>query len=246
MDNLRNVTIHDNVVIGNNVKIGLNSIVYPNVTIDDDTIIGSNCIIGEPTIDYYSSKDSYNFKPVHISNNSIIRSNTVIYEDVNIGNNFQTGHNATIHEKTKIGRNCSVGTSSEIMKSTSIGNYVRIHSNVFIGEESIIEDYVWLFPKVTLTNDTYPPMNNLKPVTVKKFAQLAANVIVLPGKIIGENSLVGAGSLVTTNVDKNSLYFGSPATRKCSIEEIRNEDGEQIYPWKDFLKENRGYPWQEK
>ena len=57
---------------------------------------------------------------------------------------------------------------------------------------------------------------------------------------------LGAHSVVTKNVDEEMLVLGNPARVKCSVRDIRDESGNQIYPWKDYIKEYRGYPWQVK
>lgn len=240
--------IYDNVSIGNNVKIGHGAIIYPNVVIGDDTVIGPYSIIGEPAGAFYSfSKndvEKHDFKKTVIGANSIIRSHSIIYENVTIGEQFQTGHRVTIREKTNIGYNCSIGTLSDIQDQVTIRNYVRVHSRVFMGQLTTIEDYVWIYPSVVLTNDPYPPVGSLKGVRIKQYAQVFASCTILPGIVIGENAIVGAQSVVTKNVDDETLVVGNPARVRCNVRDIRDENGNPVYPWKDHLKDYRGYPWQ--
>ena len=236
------------VTIGKNVNIGYGSIIYPNVVIGDNTFIGPYSILGEPTGSFYNensaSVEKHDFKKTIIGSNSVIRSHSIIYEDVEIGDGFQSGHRITIREKSILGINCSVGTLSDIQGSVSIGKYVRLHSNAHIGQHSIIEDYAWIYPYVVLTNDPHPPVYSPKGVTIKKYAVISTSSVIMPGIVIGENALVGAHSVVTKNVDDEMLVVGNPAKVRCSVRDIRDENGNQIYPWKDHLKEYRGYPWQ--
>jgi len=236
--------IYDNVEIGNNVEIGEFTIIYPNVVIKDNTKIGSHCIIGEPTASYYEDSKNHQFKTTIIGENSIIRSNSIIYEDVKIGDNFQSGHRVTIREQSEIGNNCSVGTLCDLQGKLKIGNFVRLHSNVHIGQMSNIEDYVWIYPYVVLTNDPYPPMGVLKGVTIRKFAQVATSSVVMPGVEIGENALIGAQSLVRKDVPAERVIVGVPGKDICSVRDLKDDKGNQIYPWKEHLKDFRGYPWQ--
>jgi acetyltransferase-like isoleucine patch superfamily enzyme len=248
--NLPNVNsiIYNNVSIGINAKIGQGTIIYPNVVIGDNTFIGPYSIIGEPVGSFYSDAlceiENHDFKKTVIGPNSVIRSHSIIYEDVKIGEKFQSGHRITIREKTSIGINCSIGTLSDIQDHVLIGDYVRVHSNVFMGQLSKIEDFVWIYPSVVLTNDPRPPLGKLQGVLLKKYAQVFASSTILPGIIIGENALVGAHSVVTKNVDDEMLVVGNPAKVQCSIRDIKDKNGNQVYPWKDHLKEYRGYPWQ--
>lgn len=239
-----NVIIGSNVVIGDCVEIAAGTIIYSNVTIESNTYIGPNSIIGEPTSEYYSDRKKFKFKNTFIGKNTLIRSNAIIYEDVKIGNNFQSGHRITIRENTAIGENCSIGTLCDIQGKVLIGNYVRLHSNVHIGQLSTIKDFVWIYPYVILTNDPYPPMGKLKGVTIEEYAQVATSSVIMPGVIIGKNALVGANSLVRKDVPEESVVVGNPGKIICSVRDIKDEKGNQVYPWKEYLSDFRGYPWQ--
>lgn len=243
--NYDDVIIYEGVKVGENVKIGRGTIIYPNVEIGDNSYIGPYCTIGEPTGSYYKNNEHTFLKTV-IKSNSIIRSYSVIYEGVTIGEHFQTGHRVTIREKTEIGDHCSIGTLCDLQGKLTIGNYVRLHSNVHVGQESIIEDYVWIYPYVVLTNDPYPPMGNLKGVRIRKYAQVATSSVILPGVEIGEDALIGAGTVVRKDVDPERVVVGVPGKDICSVQDLRDENGNQIYPWRDYLKDYRGYPWQKK
>ena len=96
-----------------------------------------------------------------------------------------------------------------------IGNGVRIHTQAFIPEYSVLEDECWLGPHAVLTNARYPKSPGVKgdlagPVLEKK-AKIGANATILPGVRIGEGSLVGAGSIVTSDVPPGVIAAGSPA-----------------------------------
>ena len=105
-----NAIVYEGAKIGNNTVIDVGAIIYPNVVIGDNCYIGPYCIIGSPTADYYKMNNNHVFKETKIGDNSVIRSNTIIYEDCSIGYNFQTGHHVTIREKSIFGNNCSVVT----------------------------------------------------------------------------------------------------------------------------------------
>ena len=243
-----NVTINPGCNFGDNIKledevyIDCNCIIRDNVTIKKGTFIGASSIVGEYNASWYVNRSEGNPNTV-IGENSIIRSGNVIYAGTSIGNYFQTGHNATIREKTLIGNNVSVGTLADIQGNCKIGNFVRLHSNVFISPLSIIDDYVWIFPKVVLTNDPIPPSENFFGVHVCSFSILASNVVVLPGITIGGDSLVGACSLVTKDIQPYSFALGSPAKIVDDVRNIRNKiTGEKAYPWRNHFK--RAMPWE--
>jgi acetyltransferase-like isoleucine patch superfamily enzyme len=242
--NNRNVFISKNAKIGKNVKIGNGVIIYDKVEIGDNSFIGPFCIIGEPTISYYKNPDNHSFKKTSIGSNSILRSNSIIYEGVTIGDFFQSGHNCIIREDNIIGHHTSFGTLSELYAQAQLGNYVRIHSKVIVSEKNIIEDYVWIFPFVVLTNVKYSPVSDFLVTRVKEYALIFASAIILPGITIGENAIIGAGALVTKNVPKERLIIGNPGRDIKSVRDIKDENGNSVYPWKEYLTTNRGYPWQ--
>jgi acetyltransferase-like isoleucine patch superfamily enzyme len=240
-------TIKENVIIGNNVVIEDNcyidygAIIRDNVHIKQGSFIGARCILGEYLMDFYADRQN-KVHPLVIGENALIRSESVIYGDTIIGDNFQSGHRITIREESNIGNNVRIGTLSDIQGKCTIGNYVNLHSNVHIGQKSVIKDFVWIFPYVVLTNDPTPPSENLIGVTVENYAIIATGSIILPGVNIGEDSFVGAGSVVNKDVEKETLVVGNPIKRTFPIQEIKNKQtGAQVYPWKYTF--SRGMPW---
>lgn len=236
-----NIIIGSNVIIEDNCYIDYGVIIRDNVHIKKGSFIGARCILGEYLMDFYSDKINKTH-PLIIGENALIRSETIIYGNTTIGNNLQTGHRVTIRENSIIGNNVRIGTSSDIQEECSIGDYVSIHSNVFIGEKNLIKNYVWIFPHVILTNDPTPPSQVIIGSTVEDYAVIAAGSIILPGINIGKESLVGAGSIVTKNVEKETVVAGNPAKRICLTKDIKNKLTEkQVYPWKYTF--SRGMPW---
>lgn len=236
--------ISSKAIIGTNVTIGNGVIIYDNVEIGAGSFIGPYCIIGEPRAAYYKDPQNHVFMRTLIGNNAIVRSYSTIYEGVTIGDSFQSGHNCIIREDNTIGHHTSFGNSSELPRDSQVGNYVRIHSKVMLSERNIIEDYVWIFPFVVLTNVKHSPVSEFLVTHVKEYALIFSSAIILPGITIGENSIIGAGTVVTNNVPKERLIIGNPGKDIKSVREIKDENGNFVYPWKEYLKEYRGYPWQ--
>jgi acetyltransferase-like isoleucine patch superfamily enzyme len=244
----QNVTIKEGTIIGQNViieddvYIDYGCIIRDNVHIKKGSFIGARSILGEYLMDFYKDKINKEHLLV-IGENALIRTENVVYGGTVIGDNFQTGHKVTIRENTKIGNNVRIGTLSDIQHHCNIGNYVSIHSNCFIGEESKINDYVWIFPHVVLTNDPTPPSDRLLGVTIDSFAAISAKSVILPGVHIYEDTLVGAGAVVTKDVEKETVVVGNPAKKICSVKDIKNKiTGQSVYPWRYTFK--RGMPWE--
>ena len=185
----------------NTIQIGNNVILHKNVQLGKNTVIGNNVELG------------INDKPLIIGENSTIRSNSIIYGDVNIGIKLITGHGIMIREQTSIGDNVIVGTNSIIDGNCKIGSNISIQSGVYVTWGVTIEDGVFMGPFSKTTNDKYPPAQDksvlVGPILRKKCA-IGSGAIILPGVEIGENSLIGAGSIVTKDIPKNVIAFGNP------------------------------------
>jgi acetyltransferase-like isoleucine patch superfamily enzyme len=173
-------------------------VIHPNVAIGKNALIGDFVIIGIPPRGKKSGE-----LPTTIGDGAVIRSHTVIYAGNTIGRNFQTGHDV------------SIGTSSVVEHHVTIGSGVRIHTSAFIPETSVLEEGSWIGPHVVITNALYPLSPNVKKeltgAVVKKNAKVGANATLLPGVIIGENALIGAGSVVTKDIPPNTVAAGNPA-----------------------------------
>lgn len=192
---------------------------YPGVELGPNSTVEDYCIIGVPPKGHKEGD-----LETLIDSGAYIRSHTVIYAGNKIGGNFQTGNKVNIRELNQIGNNVSIGTLSVVEHHVIIQDNVRIHSQVFVPEYTVLEEGTWIGPNVVLTNAKYPlslgVKENLKGPTIKKGAKIGANVTVLPGVVIGENALVGAGSVVTKDIPDGAVVIGNPARTIKNISEL--------------------------
>jgi acetyltransferase-like isoleucine patch superfamily enzyme len=184
--------------------------IFDQVRFGHDPVVEDFCLVGAPPRGRREGE-----LPTIIGDNALIRSHTVIYAGNVIGNNFQTGNKVNIRESNRIGDDVSIGTLSVIEHHVTIGHRVRVHTQVFIPEFSVLEDGCWIGPNVVLTNAKYPLSPGVKdrlngPV-IRAGAKLGANATVLPGVIVGENALVGAGAVVVRDVPAGAVVAGNPA-----------------------------------
>lgn len=111
-----------------------------------------------------------------------------------------------------IGDECNICSHCFIENNVKIGNRVTVKNNVSIYDGITIEDDEFIGPSVAFCNDKYPKSKNtkfkLESILIKKGASIGANATILPGVTIGENSLIGAGSVVTKNVPANTIIKG--------------------------------------
>jgi UDP-2-acetamido-3-amino-2,3-dideoxy-glucuronate N-acetyltransferase len=155
-------------------------------------------------------------------------------ELVTINNDKQSLNNVSLGKGTKIFNfvnaygcsiddNSKIGAFVEIQKGAFIGKNCKISSHTFICEGVYIEDNVFVGHGVMFTNDLFPKATNadgspqteadwkLIKTIVKKGASIGSNATILCGITIGENALIGAGSVVTKDVLPNTVVAGVPA-----------------------------------
>lgn len=127
--------------------------------------------------------------------------------------NVKVWPGAYVYPTAHIGSNTSIGRNSEIGNNVVIGENVKIGYGCFIPEGFVIDDNVFIGPSFTGTNDRYPPSpkENWEKTFIAKGARIGAGVTVICGVTIYQNALVGAGSVVTKDVETNSTTYGVPA-----------------------------------
>jgi acetyltransferase-like isoleucine patch superfamily enzyme len=151
-----------------------------------------------------------------------------ISPDVKLGRNVRLFGYANLYGCV-LGDEVKVGPFVEIQKGVKIGNRCKISSHSFLCEGVTLEDDVFIGHNVTFTNDRYPRATNgtgtlqtevdwdCIPTLVKKGASIGSGATLLCGITIGENALIGAGSVVTRDVPPNTVVAGNPARTVRSL-----------------------------
>lgn len=164
------------------------------------------------------------FKDVYIDPTAVIDDNVII------GTGTKIWHFCHISENAIIGKNCILGQNVYIGPEVMIGNGVKIQNNVSVYTGVEIEDDVFLGPSCVFTNVHKPrsfmdKRGAFSKTTVQRGATIGANATIICGelgRVIGQYSLVGAGSVVLEDVLPYKVVVGNPAR------EIRNLSGKEI------------------
>jgi len=123
----------------------------------------------------------------------------------------------------EVGDNTKIGAFVEIQKNAKVGKNCKISSHTFICEGVTIEDDVFIGHGVTFINDLYPRATTgagelqtesdweVETTLVKRGASIGSGATILAGVTVGENAMVGAGSVVTKSVPNHAIVAGNPA-----------------------------------
>src|SRR5438128_4068053 len=133
-----------------------------------------------------------------------------------IGKGTKIWHFSHVMPGAKIGERCNLGQNVVVMPGTRIGNNVKIQNNVSIYEGVELEDDVFCGPSMVFTNvmnprSHVPRKNQYRRTLVKRGASIGANATILCGVTLGEYAFVGAGTVITKDVQPYALMIGVPA-----------------------------------
>ena len=148
---------------------------------------------------------------------------TAILEGGISGENLFLGHHSIIRNGFQIGHNVMISHLCTVEENVKIGDSTRIQANCYITRGTVIGDSVFIGPGVTTTNDKEilshgrEPDPELCPPTFERGCRVGAGTVILPGITIGENAMVGAGSIVTCDIPPGELWYGVPATFKREV-----------------------------
>jgi UDP-2-acetamido-3-amino-2,3-dideoxy-glucuronate N-acetyltransferase len=141
----------------------------------------------------------------------------VIFPDVRIAEGTRLGSFVLIRSNTRIGEGCTIGSYVDIEGDVVIGNRVSLQSSCYITRGVVIEDDVFCGPRVTTMNDkrmTYrrPRLTFVREAPrILRASRVGGGAVLMPGVTVGENALVGSGSVVTKDVPDKAIVVGNPA-----------------------------------
>jgi acetyltransferase-like isoleucine patch superfamily enzyme len=158
-----------------------------------------------------------------------------IAPDVKLGENVKLAQFINLYG-CAVGNNSKIGAFVEIQKNATVGNNCKISSHTFICEGVTIEDDVFIGHGVTFINDIYPRATasggglqtekdwEVAPTLIRRGASIGSGATILANVTVGENAMVGAGSVVTRDVPANAIVAGNPARMLRSVPETKEEE----------------------
>lgn len=196
-------------MLGAGVRIGFHAWIGPGVRLGDGCVIEQNAVVG-----YGGTATT---APTVLGAGCLVANNATVYHSVMLGERVKIRHNAIVREDVSIGAGTSLGAGSGIEPHTRVGAACSFHSRVHLTDYSEIADGVFIGPGFVSLSDLQldyrrPQLHRAyKGVTIGRGARIGGGVLALPGTVIGEETLVGAGSQVSGTLLARTVYLGSPA-----------------------------------
>ena len=218
------VVMGDNVVIEANVTVGAGCVLGHNVVIRAGSRLGCHVAVGDNTIigrhPMHSVRSA--LSPVtecglcSIADDVQIGCGCVLYAGATVACQVMIADLVTIREAVTIGEQTIVGRGVAIENCCTIGKCCKLETNAYITAYSELEDDVFVAPMVATSNDNYMARSgerfrHFKGVTVRRGGRIGVNATILPGKTLGEQGVVAAGSVVTHDVPARVIVAGNPA-----------------------------------
>ncbi|MHB9027612.1 MAG: N-acetyltransferase [Candidatus Latescibacterota bacterium] len=229
--------IHPDAIIGRNVQIGRFTVIEPGAVVGEGCIIGHHVVIhGKAKIGNGVRIDDHavigklpmsarrsmttdatrELAPAMVGDNAIIGTAAIVYAGSALGEGVLVADAAAVREDVTVGEFTIIGRSATIENRVKIGARCKIQAHVYICAYSEIGDDCFIAPCVATSNDNYAGRwkertKFYKGVTILRGGRIAVNATILPGKVIGPDGLVGAGSVVTHDVPEGVVVCGNPA-----------------------------------
>lgn len=240
----QDMAMGDNVVIEADVTVGEGCVLGHNVVIRSGSKLGCRVVVGDNTVIGRHPMRSIrsalppvtDYGPCSIADDVQIGCGCVLYAGVTVGRQVMVADLATIREAVTIGEQTIVGRGVAIENRCTIGKRCKLETNAYITAYSELEDDVFVAPMVATSNDNYMARSNerfkhFKGVTVKRGGRIGVNATILPGKTVGEQGVVAAGSVVTHDVPAQVIVAGNPAHVFRNVPEDQLLENQEESKW---------------
>ncbi len=141
----------------------------------------------------------------------------IVEPGARVGSGTRVWHHTHVRTDASVGRDCVLGKNVFVDRGVTVGDRVKIQNNVSVYEGVTIGDEVFVGPSATFTNDRLPRATStdwkIVPTDVRRGASIGANATIVCGVTLGEFCMVGAGGVVTHDVEDHELVVGTPARR---------------------------------
>jgi acetyltransferase-like isoleucine patch superfamily enzyme len=193
------------------------AIVYPGTVLGNGVKVLEYAVVGkQPTLSPRSTAKREELPPAEIGDGTIVSTGAVVFAGAKVGARVILGDQSCVRERVAVGDDVVIGRGSLVENDTTIGAMTKIQADAYITAYSTLEEHVFIAPCVVTTNDDFMGRTErrrelVKGPTIRRGARVGGGAVLLPGVEIGEEAFIGAGAVVTKNVEPRMLVVGNPA-----------------------------------
>jgi acetyltransferase-like isoleucine patch superfamily enzyme len=193
------------------------AVVYPGTVLGHGVKVLEYAVVGkQPALSPRSTAKPTELPAAQIGDGTVVSTGAVVFAGAQIGARVILGDQSCVRERVVIGDDVVIGRGSLVENDTTIGAMSKIQAEAYITAYSTLEEHVFIAPCVVTTNDNFMGRTERrhelrKGPTIRRGARVGGGAILLPGIEIGEEAFVGAGAVVTKDVEARMLVVGSPA-----------------------------------
>jgi UDP-2-acetamido-3-amino-2,3-dideoxy-glucuronate N-acetyltransferase len=240
------VTLGHFCVIGANVELGEGCVVGHHVVIHADTQVGrfvridDHVVLGKTPMKAVNSATTTlkTLPPLEIGDECLIGTSAIVYRGAKLGRKCLVADLGGVREDVTIGEGTIVGRAAYVENQSTVGSYAKLETFVYVSAYSTLGDRVFLAPMVTVTNDNFvgrtkERFDHFKGATIERGGRVGANTTLLPGAVVEEDALVGAGSVLRGRAPAGKVSYGNPARVVRDVPEAQRLENQG---WADVAK----------
>jgi len=193
------------------------AIVYPGTVLGEGVKVLENAVVGkQPSLSPRSTAKREPLPPTVIGDGTIVSTGAIVFAGSEIGARVILGDQSCVRERVRVGDDVVIGRGSLVENDTTVGAMTRIQAEAYVTAYSTLEEHVFIAPCVVTTNDNFMGRTErrhglMRGPTIRRGARVGGGAILCPGIEIGEEAFVGAGAVVTKDVEARMVVVGSPA-----------------------------------
>jgi acetyltransferase-like isoleucine patch superfamily enzyme len=193
------------------------AIVYPGTKLGEGVKVLEYAVVGkQPALSPRSTAKREELSPAEIGEGTVVSTGAIVFAGAKVGARVILGDQSCVRERVTVGDDVVIGRGSLVENDTTIGAMTKIQAEAYITAYSTLEEHVFIAPCVVTTNDDFMGRTErrhelIKGPTIRRGARIGGGAILLPGVVIGEEAFVGAGAVVTKDVEPRMLVVGNPA-----------------------------------
>ena len=216
----RGASLGRDCVVGNCVVIREGTTIGDNVRIDDGAVLGKLPMKAAIS----ATTDGSSVAPARVGDGCLIGACAVIYAGCELGDHTLVADMASVREDVTVGHHTIIGRGVTVENRCTIGRYCKLESECYVTAYSTLEDRVFMAPGVSTSNDNFigrteERFKHFKGVIVRRGGRIGAGATILPGRTVGEDAVVAAGSVLTTDAPPRKVVMGVPARVKRDVPE---------------------------